>query len=95
MDGFKPVIVELGEEYSADDLWVHDEHDHVKATLLSRFFDDPREAGNLPRPFGIFYQAERFRYEEAMETQLTEAQERKGAGDLDALLRGHHNWQVD
>ena len=28
LDGFTPKVVNLNEGYSADDLWVHDEHDH-------------------------------------------------------------------
>lgn len=94
LDGFTPKAVELGENYSTDDLWIHDEHDQVKATMLSRFFDDPSNEGALPRPFGVFFQDKRFRYEEAMAEQLVDAIARKGEGDLDALLSGHHNWEV-
>src|SRR5436190_3367409 len=31
LDGMKPVAVELGTDYSADDLWIHDERDFYKA----------------------------------------------------------------
>ncbi len=54
LDGFKPVVVSLQEGYSANDLWIHDENDQVKANMLARFFDDPAKEDHLPRPFGIF-----------------------------------------
>jgi 2-oxoglutarate ferredoxin oxidoreductase subunit beta len=92
LDGFKPVIVEL-EGNSLNDLWIHDETDRVKASILTRFFDNPATEGHLPRPFGVFYTENRFTYEEAMEQQLEEAKA-KGEGDLDALLRGKNTWTV-
>ena len=54
LDGFKPVIVDLNNGVSADDCWLHDEHDFYKAQILVRMFDDPRIEGHLPRPFGVF-----------------------------------------
>ncbi len=95
LDGFTPVVVELGEGHSTDDLWVHDETDRVKAGLLTQFFDDPRHVGALPRPFGVFYAEERFNYEDALIAQVEEAVEAKGAGDLDALLRGSNVWEIE
>jgi 2-oxoglutarate ferredoxin oxidoreductase subunit beta len=92
LDGFKPVIVDL-EGNSLNDLWIHDETDRVKASILTRFFDNPATEGHLPRPFGVFYTENRFTYEEAMEQQLEEAKA-KGEGDLDALLRGKNTWTV-
>ena len=87
LDGFKPVVVNLNEGHSLDGLWVHDEHDYMKATLLSRMFDVPSE-GSLPRPFGVFYSIERGTYEVALESQMQEATEALGKGDLDKLLAG-------
>src|ERR1700743_3233633 len=73
LDGFKPVVVELGNGVSADDCWVHDEKDFYKAQILVRMFDDPRIEGHLPRPFGVFYQINRPCYEDAMAMQIEEA----------------------
>lgn len=92
LDGFKPVIVDL-EGNSLNDLWIHDETDRVKASILTRFFDNPATEGHLPRPFGVFYTENRFTYEEAMEQQL-EVAKAKGEGDLDDLLRGKNTWTV-
>src|SRR6186997_854016 len=67
LDGYKPQVVNLGEEWSADDLWIHDETDFFKAQILTRFFDNPAEPAHLPRPFGVFHAATRPCYEEEME----------------------------
>lgn len=94
LDGLKPVVVTIGEEYSADDLWVHDEHDFYKAQMLIRMFDDPGVEGHFPRPFGVFYEAERACYEDVMRMQLEEAIITKGVGNLDKLLRGNEVWEI-
>ncbi|MGO4294203.1 2-oxoacid:ferredoxin oxidoreductase subunit beta [Chitinophaga sp. RAB17] len=95
LDGLKPVVVELGGEYSESDLWIHDESDFYKAQILTRMFDDVRIEGHLPRPFGVFYQANRPTYEDIMQFQLTEALEKKGPGDLDKLLAGNETWTIN
>lgn len=94
LDGMKPVSVELGTEYSADDLWIHDERDFYKAQTLVRMFDDARVEGHFPRPFGVFYQADRACYEDVMAMQLDEAVAKKGTGNLDKLLRGNEVWEI-
>ncbi len=94
LDGFRPVVVELGEGVSADDCWIHDEKDFYKAQILTRMFDDPRVEGHLPRPFGVFYETERPCYEEQMQIQLDEIIAKKGKGDLNKLLRGNETWTI-
>ncbi len=94
LDGIKPVVVTLGEEASEDDLWIHDENDFYKAQLLIRMFDDPRIEGHFPRPFGVFYEADRACYEDVMRLQIEETIATKGAGDLDKLLRGKEVWEI-
>jgi 2-oxoglutarate ferredoxin oxidoreductase subunit beta len=93
LDGFKPQVVTIGEGYSADDLWVHDETDIFKAQILTRIFDNPREAHHLPRPFGVFYQAIRPTYEDMLNMQVEEAKIKKAA-DLNKLLRGNEVWDI-
>lgn len=93
LDGFKPVIVNLNEGHSANDLWVHDETDQVKANILARFFDSPEKEGHLPRPFGVFYTEQRACYEDMMTHQLEDAAA-KGA-DLDKLIAGRETWVVN
>jgi 2-oxoglutarate ferredoxin oxidoreductase subunit beta len=93
-DGFKPMVVNLDEGHSKDDLWIHDEKDFYKAQILVRMFDDPRIAGHLPRPFGVLYEAERPSYEELMQLQIDEVIATKGKGNLDQLLRGKEVWEI-
>ena len=93
LDGFKPVVVDLANGASTDDVWVHDERDFYKAQILVRMFDDPRVEGHLPRPFGVFYETDRHCYEEEMQSQI-EAVMTKGKGNLDKLLRGKETWTI-
>lgn len=94
LDGFRPVVVELGADAALDDLWVHDEKDFYKAQILIRMFDDPRLEHHLPRPFGVFFETERPCYEESLQLQVDEVIAKKGKGDLDKLLRGHEIWTI-
>jgi 2-oxoglutarate ferredoxin oxidoreductase subunit beta len=94
LDGFRPVVVKLGEGVSTDDLWVHDEKDFYKAQILTRMFDDPRTENHLPRPFGVFYENDRPCYEDSMGLQIEEAVAAKGKGNLDKLLRGNEIWEI-
>ena len=93
LDGFQPQVVTIGEGYSIDDLWIHDEHDIYKAQILTRIHDNPGRPGHLPRPFGVFYETERLCYEEMMALQIEEAKARK-APDLNTLLRGREVWTI-
>jgi 2-oxoglutarate/2-oxoacid ferredoxin oxidoreductase subunit beta len=95
LDGFTPVIVNLSDGHSANDLWIHDEKDLVKAGILSRFFERPAEgSGHLPRPFGVFYENNRSCYEVGLNQQVEEAIAKKGKGNLDALLSGRETWEI-
>ena len=93
LDGFKPIVVDL-DSTSVDELWIHDESDKIKATILIGFFSDPSDLDFLPRPFGVFYQKDRFIYEEALINQVAEVTKRKGKGDLDSLLAGSNAWTI-
>jgi len=94
LDGFKPVVVDLSNGASADDCWIHDEHDFYKAQILVRMFDDPRIDGHLPRPFGVFYQTDRPCYEDMLQVQVDEVISKKGKGDLNKLIRGNETWTI-
>ncbi len=94
LDGMKPQVVKLGDEFSESDLWVHDEKDHFKAYLLSRFFEDNRHEDKLPRPFGVFYDVERPTYDEMVNLQVEEAVKKMGKGNLDDLIAGTETWVV-
>ena len=93
LDGFTPVVVNLEEGYSVNDLWIHNEKDIYKAQILSRMFDDPKTENHMPRPFGVFYQIQRPTYEQVMNEQIKIAKEKKPA-DLDKLLKGNETWNI-
>ncbi len=93
LDGLRPVVVELNDDFSENDLWIHDENDFFKAQILTRFFDSPNMNGHLPRPFGVFYQHARACYEDVMTMQIDEALA-KGKGDLDKILKGRETWSI-
>lgn len=94
LDGFSPKEVQLGTDYNAEDLWVHDKHDRTLANILTRMFDNPDNEGSLPRPFGVLYAEERENYENLMIAQLGDRKE-VTESDLDALLRGNNTWTID
>jgi 2-oxoglutarate ferredoxin oxidoreductase subunit beta len=96
LDGYKPVVVELTENgTSVNDLWIHDEKDKTKASILVNFFDDPSVKDHFPRPFGVIYTEERDCYEDALTAQIKEAVALKGEGDLDKLLKGNNTWTIN
>lgn len=96
LDGYRPQAITLGEKYTPDDLWIHDENDPIKAQLLTRFFDDPKNKSDhfLPRPFGVIYQEERDCYEELAQAQVDQAIVQEGQGNLDDLLAGKSTWTI-
>jgi 2-oxoglutarate ferredoxin oxidoreductase subunit beta len=93
LDDFTPKIVNIS-DVDPSKIWVHDKYNRVKASILTRFFDDPRQEGALPRPFGIFYQEERHVYENGVQLQIDKHIEAKGSPDLDALLQGPNTWSI-
>ena len=93
LDGFTPVVVNLNDGHTVDELWVHDESDIYKAQILTRMFDNPRKPVHLPRPFGVFYQTSRPTYEDMLMLQIDAAKEKKAA-DLDKLLKGNEVWTI-
>lgn len=94
LDGYKPRIVDLNNGFSKDDCWIHDEQDYMKATILSRFFDDPESENALPRPLGVFFEINRLTYEDALHEQQVKSMEQNGQGDLQQLFMGKDYWEV-
>jgi len=92
LDGFTPTIVSL-DKYSADDCWIHDPKDKIKASILSGFFEYDLSPGTLPRPFGVFYENDRYTYEDLLEEQIS-VHKKQDNTDLDKLLSGENYWEV-
>ena len=96
LKGMTPKVVDLNNDnYEEKELWIHDETDIFKATLLTRFFDDPRQEGALPRPFGVIYAVDRPCYEDELYAQLDEGLSAKGTPDLDKLIAGKRTWVIE
>lgn len=93
LDGLQPVVVDINENNSENDLWIHDERNLYKAQILTRLFDDPKMGNHFPRPFGVFYETDRPCYEDVMAMQI-EGAVAKGKGDLDSLLKGKETWTI-
>lgn len=93
LDGMRPEVVDLDGGYGADDLWIHDENDPMKAYILSRFFTSGNSDG-FPRPFGVFFESRRPTYEQLVADQVAASVKKNGAPDLDALLTGDETWIV-
>ena len=76
-----------------DALLVHDEtrDDPSVAFMLSRLATGPHE----PTPIGVFRDVVRPDYGEGVEHQIAAAQQERGTGDLESLLRSGATWQVD
>jgi 2-oxoglutarate/2-oxoacid ferredoxin oxidoreductase subunit beta len=80
------------DDVGEDALLVHDEHreDPGLAFLLSRLSSGP----TMPTPIGVFRDVDRPDYGSLVNHQLLEAAERKGPGDLSALLHSGATWTV-
>jgi 2-oxoglutarate/2-oxoacid ferredoxin oxidoreductase subunit beta len=88
----RPKVVVVGEDGVTEaDVMVHDERhpDPSYAFMLSRL-----EPPHFPAPVGIFRRVERPTYEAMLNDQIDAAQQKKGDGDLRALLHAGDTWTV-
>jgi 2-oxoglutarate/2-oxoacid ferredoxin oxidoreductase subunit beta len=85
-------IVEVA-DVGADALLVHDAHraDPSLAFALARLSNDTQS----PTPFGVFRSIDRPEYASSVAAQVAAAGQKKGPGDLSALLRSNGTWMVD
>lgn len=87
-----PEVVELGKDgVTEKDILVYDEKQHsgALAYLLSRF-----ELPEFPMPIGVFRDVDRPLYDIAAKEQITQAQAKRGKGDIMKLLRSGETWTV-
>ncbi len=91
LDGLRPVVVDLGGEWSVADLLVHDEtaEDPTLAYILSRLWQP-----EFPVPVGVFRRVSRPTHDTLMTEQLAEARAARGPGDLGKLLKSGETWVV-
>jgi 2-oxoglutarate/2-oxoacid ferredoxin oxidoreductase subunit beta len=93
LNGLELEIVALGNGVAEKDLLIHDEH-HPRpayAFLLAHMETRP----GFPTPIGVLRSWEDVpRYEDVINAQIQEVQQRKGKGDLAKLLRAGDTWEV-
>lgn len=90
LDGYKPKLVDM-DQYSPEDLWVHEENDLFKAQILSRFLGETEDGQIYPRPFGVTYQQERPTYDDLLEDQMASV---TPSNDMNALIAGDNSWTI-
>jgi 2-oxoglutarate/2-oxoacid ferredoxin oxidoreductase subunit beta len=91
MNGTQLEVVQLGKGISEDDLVFHDEKMQQSglAYLLSRM-----HYPEFPEPIGILRDVDRPIYDEQVNAQITEAQAKRGEGELAALFNAGDSWTV-
>lgn len=92
LNGMNPEVVSLGKGISEDDLLFHDEkaHEPTLAYLLSRM-----RHPEFPEPIGVFRDVDRPKYDELINSQISEARASKGEGDLQKLYFSGDTWTVE
>ena len=90
LDGNKPVIVDIGDKWSVDDVLVHDENDYVIASILSNMSYQT----DFPDPIGVLYAVESETYEETMVAQINEAIKKKPKGNVQEIINAGDTWVV-
>ena len=90
LDGNKPVIVDIGDKWSIDDVLVHDESDYVIASLLSNMSYQT----DFPDPIGVLYAVKSETYEETMVAQINEAIKKKPNGNVQDIINAGDTWVV-
>jgi 2-oxoglutarate ferredoxin oxidoreductase subunit beta len=83
-------VVTLGEDgVTIDDIALHDETNRTLAFLLAQLLPP-----TFPMVCGVLYCDPAISYDQAVGRQREEAVQKRGEGDIDALLRSGHTWTV-
>ena len=90
LDGNKPVVVEIGDKWSTEDLLVHDKSDYVIASLLANMTYLP----DFPDPVGIFYSIQSPTYEDMLSDQISDAIKNKPKACVQDILNSGDTWTV-
>ena len=90
LEGSNLLGVEIGKDFTVDDILVHNKNDKNLAVLLSEMTYQEQ----LPVPIGVLYQEEKPTYEDMMVNQINEAIKLNGNQELQSLVDGFETWQV-
>jgi len=87
---FEPEVVALGNGVTEADLLVHD----VRGPVAYAFMLAQMEAPSFPVPVGVYRDIAAPIFDAAMHEQVAQVTEKKGPGDLRALIYGGETWEV-
>ena len=90
LDGNKPLVVDIGDKWSLDDILVHDKSDFVIASLLANMTYLP----DFPDPIGTFYSIDSPTYEDMLVDQVKTATKNKPKASVQDLLDSGDIWTV-
>ena len=90
LDGFTPTVVSM-DDYSLDDLLVHDESNLDLANIISNWTSH----SVLPEPIGVIYCVDKPTYNKKVDEQISAAVEKLGPGDFNKLLNSGDTWIVE
>jgi 2-oxoglutarate ferredoxin oxidoreductase subunit beta len=91
LDGNTPMIVEIGDKWSLDDVLVHNESDYVIASLLSNL----TYQSDFPDPIGVLYAIDSPTYEDLMMAQINEAIKKSDKKSVQDILNSGDTWVVE
>ena len=91
LDGNTPMVVEIGDKWSLDDVLVHNESDYVIASLLSNL----TYQSDFPDPIGVLYAIDSPTYEELMMEQINNEIGKKGSTSVQDILNAGDTWVVE
>ncbi len=90
LEGATFKIVQIGDNYNANDVLKHNMYDKNLAMLLSEITYTP----GLPVPIGILYKENKPTYEQMMNEQIQGAVSANGKGNLEKQIIGNNSWLV-
>ena len=88
LDGAKFKVVSIVDDYSIDDVLIHNPEDRNLGLMLSEMTYDE----DLPVPIGIFYKENKPTYDQMMSDQINKA--KKNKMDLQSIIKGTNSWIV-
>jgi 2-oxoglutarate ferredoxin oxidoreductase subunit beta len=90
LNGARPKVVDLNRDnVPRESLITHDETDDFVANMLGNL-----RHPDFPLPLGVIRKVELSTYDEKVHKQIQSLKEKKGEGDMDALLRTGDVWTV-
>jgi len=89
LDGFRPEVVSLN-DYSVNDLLVHDEKSKELAFILAEMSEQP----GFPSVLGVFLDIERSVYEDELSEHIDASVAKSKSLSLDDLLREGQTWEI-